>query len=408
MWFFWVFALVPIVIGVILLWCDKHIAWQEVIISTLVALVMAAIFQCVALFGLTYDIETLSGQITDVTHYGAWTEQYEESHTRTVGSGKDAHTETYYTTEYDHHSEKWSVSRDFGVIQDEPNVDEEYYNVVKQTFGGGTDNTGRQSCDHFGGRYWSGDNTYYVTANKTQYIHPVTTTKHFENRIKAAPTLFSFPKVPTNIVVYAWPDNPDWTSSQRILGTAQSMFNTRDWDLLNSNLGPQKKINLIVVGFPAGFSMEIAKWQEAKWIGGKKNDLVICYAGGSSTSPAEWAYVFGWTEKTIVKLNIQDLFTQNSLNSSLIPKVSSEVMKNYEKKNWHKFDYIRIEPPIWSYWVYLLTIFCVQGGMYIWFHLNDLEDGNGSGRRYGYSFSNNYLSFGDLLSSWFDRLFSKR
>lgn len=379
MWFFWTFALIPVAVGAVLLFFDRKIAWQEVLGSSVVAFAMAGIFQLCAVLGMTHDIETWSGVITQTTRYGAWVEQYEELHIESYACGTDSKghttycTRTYYTTEYATHGGNWDVNRNFGTIADNPDVDLTFHEIVKANFGGRIDRTYTQSCTH-GGHYYSGNQTAYVTHNNTGYVYPVTMTKSFENKIKAAPTLFSFVKVPTNVLVYPWPENPDWNNSGRVLGTASSMISLRKWDILNSDLGPSKKINLIVVGFPSGQSMDMAKYQEAKWVGGKKNDLVICFAGGSQTQPAEWAYVFGWTEKTLVKLNLRDIFTENPINNDIISKIDKEIVLNYEKKNWHKFDYIRVEPPVWTYWLYLSIMFVVQGGLYVWFHLNEFDN----------------------------------
>lgn len=379
MWFFWLFALVPVLFGVVCLFFDRRITWQEVLGSAGVGLLMAGLFQLIACAGMTRDIETWSGLITQTTRFGAWVEQYQEAHTETYACGTDSKgnttycTRVYYTTEYAHHGGNWDIDRNFGTINDDVGVNDGFHQIVKQAFGGNINAVYEQSCTH-GGHYYSGDRKAYVTHNTTGYIFPVTMTKSFQNKIKAAPSLFSYPKVPTNITTYAWPINNDWNNSDRVMGTAKSMIDTRNWDILNTILGPAKKVNLIVIGFPAGHSMESAKWQEATFIGGKKNDLIICYAGGSKETPAEWAYVFGWTEKTIVKVNLQDIFTQNPINNSIIDKVSAEVNANYVKKDWHKFDYIRIEPPTWSYWVYLVVIFLVQGGLYVWFNLNEFNN----------------------------------
>jgi hypothetical protein len=159
-----------------------------------------------------------------------------------------------------------------------------------------------------------------------------------------------------------------------VLGTAKSMISAYDWDVLNTQLGPTKKINLILVGFPAGTPSDMAQWQQAKWIGGKKNDLVICFAGGSLISKADWVNVFGWTEKDIVKHDIESLFLNNPINKDLIPKIAGEVNANYVKKDWHKFDYITIEPPTWSYWVYIIVMILVEGGLYFWFHYNEFDN----------------------------------
>ncbi len=391
MWLFWIAALLPITVGAFLLFFDKEIDWREWIISTIIALLMAGIFQMVAAIGLTHDIQTLSGVITQTAHYGEWVEEYEEMHTRTVGSGKDEHIEIYYTTEHATHSEHWDVDRNFGKIVDSPEVSQQFHLQVKQSFGNTIDETLTQGCTH-GGHYDGGDQNYYVTHNNTHYIWPVTTTKSFKNKVKAAPSLFSYSKVPTNINVYPWPENPDWNNSDRLLGSAKSLVTTRDWDIMNSYLGPMKKVNLIMVGFPAGSSISMGRWQEANWIGGKKNDVVICFAGGSKTEPAEWAYVFGWTEKNIVKENLKSILLENPINNDLIPKIKDEIIKNYVIKDWTKFDYITVQPPTWSYWFYFILMVVIQAGLYVWFHLNSLN-----------SYGKSYWG-----SSWWNRLINLR
>ena len=59
------------------------------------------------------------------------------------------------------------------------------------------------------------------------------------------------------------------------------MLNTnisaRKWDELNARLGPSKQVNLIIVRLKMP---QEARDLEAKWVGGKKNDLVLTYDGG--------------------------------------------------------------------------------------------------------------------------------
>ena len=48
----------------------------------------------------------------------------------------------------------------------------------------------------------AGDPNDYVSNNKTGWIEPVTKKVHYENRIKAAPTTFSFVKIPKYVKVF--------------------------------------------------------------------------------------------------------------------------------------------------------------------------------------------------------------
>jgi hypothetical protein len=200
-------------------------------------------------------------------------------------------------------------------------------------------------------------------------VYPATTLRHFENRIKAAPTTFSFSKVPTNILVYPWPQNYDWRQSERLLGTAAALIDPYKWDCLNAQLGPWKRVNLIMVGF-GNRPPEYGHWQQAAWIGGKKNDLVICFGGGTKTAPATWAYAFGWTERELVKKNLQTLLMEKPINDGLLQDIESEVAKDYVIKDWHKFDYISLQPPAWSYCLFLGVLAVTQVGLYWFFHAN--------------------------------------
>ncbi len=375
MWFFYLFALVPIVIGFILVWQKKEIDIKEWLLGSGAAILLAIVFHLVACNGMTRDVQTLSGKIISANHYPQWVECYQQSHSSTDSKGN---TTTWITTEYETHYEKWSVNRNFGSKDDEENINESLYNQIKNKFGGKIERKGTQTGDHLGYKF-SGDDSIYTTENQTGYIYPVTKTTTFTNKIKAAPTVFSFPKVPTNINVYEWPRNNDWMNSGRLLGTAAIFFDNYKFDCLNSELGPLKKVNLIIVGF-GNKEEEIAHYQQAKWIGGKKNDLVICFSG-SKGKPANWCYVFGWTEKEIVKQNIQTIFLNNAVNNDILPLLAVEIKKNYIIKDWNKFSYITITPPTWSYYLYLILLTVTQIALYIWFNHADVF-GDFNGRYY--------------------------
>ena len=133
-------------------------------------------------------------------------EEYEQSHTRTVGSGKNARTETYYTTEHRTHSKYWNVEINYGMKQEEERISESFYNDIKKNWGGlpcmGKVKGRRPGFD-------SGDRYDYPLSNKTGYIYPAQMSVSFENRIKAAPTVFSYVEVPKEALVFDLIEKPD-------------------------------------------------------------------------------------------------------------------------------------------------------------------------------------------------------
>jgi hypothetical protein len=65
-----------------------------------------------------------------------------------------------------------------------------------------------------------GDPFDYASDNKTGWVEPITKLRIIlENRIKAAPSVFSFVKPPPNSV-YAYPKNDQPFRSDRLLGSA--------------------------------------------------------------------------------------------------------------------------------------------------------------------------------------------
>jgi len=375
---FYLLACISSIAGVVLWITTKKVVWWEWLISTVLAFLTCAIVHVVVIKSMTNDMETWSGQIYKVVYHPKWIEEYEEMHTRTVGSGKNSRIETYYTTEHRTHHRHWVAHVNYGKKENSQSVSESFFNEVKSKWGGEKcQKTVRGHRPGFDG----GDRNDYVLSRMTDYIYPAVTTYTFENRIKAAPSVFSFAKVPKTAKVYKYPQHPSWRQSSRLLGLASGPISALEWDRMNSRLGPIKKVNVIMIGFGVENS-GIARLQEAKWIGGKKNDLVICYGG--TNEKTEWSYVFGWTEKEIVKRNLETILLKNSVNLDILPKIEEEIMKNYTIKEWEKFDYISVEAPWWSYLVLIGVLIATQGGFLTWSYFNSQTKDNNKNKSYSY------------------------
>jgi hypothetical protein len=371
---FYFLALIPVAVGGVLWYFDKKIVWFEWLGGTAVAFLTAAIFHFCAVHGMMSDTETWSGYITKAVHFPRWVEEYQEMHTRTVGSGKNAHTETYWTTEHRTHSEHWTAYTQY----DDHDIAPEFFEEITHNFRSLVTENGNKSG------FYSGDPNVYVSYNQTGFIYPTTLSKHWENRLKAAPSVFSFVKVPTNVNVYAWPENPDWRVSERLMGTASALYNQLEFDRMNSRLGPSKKVNVIMVGFDGTADTSMADWQEAKWTGGRKNDLVICFGGQTRNKPATWSHVFGWSESFLAKRDIETLMLKYPASPQLMGLIEKEISTNYEIKNWHKFDYITVEPPTWCYTVFFIVLLVTQVILYFFLHNNNETKDDPFGERRGF------------------------
>lgn len=384
MWAFWATSFLITCVGCVCWFTTKRIVAWEWLITAGVAFIVAGICQVASISGMLADKETWSGQITEVRHIPAWVEYYEyavyRTETRvghrTVSDGNGGTTtETYTYTEevFDHwepdtcnHPETWHKGDNFGR---EWSIDRSEYLALIQLFGKEQPTKGDRSTWKHASRLLSGDPNDYVGVNVKGWVQPVTVWKSWENRVKAAPSVFSFPPVPPEIKVFDYPGNSDPFTSERLLGTAQSTITTLSWDQMNARLGPTKKVNVIAVGFGPSDS-SIAEHQRAKWIGGRKNDLVLCYGGPDAQRPT-WVKVFGWSDSDVCKHQLQTLLLDHPVNNQIIPLIEQQVREGYTIKDWHDFDYLRVEPPTSAFVWFFSILAVVQGGLWTFFMLND-------------------------------------
>lgn len=372
-WFFYLFAMIPLVIGGILFAQSKRICWQEWVISSAAFFLFAGLMQFIAIAGMTSDKETWSGQITHARHYAAWTEYYEEAIYRTEyyttrdSNGKTVRRSRRVFSHYEprrrHHPDRYHC---WSSIDTSYSVDVAKFQYLIKKFGSFESTPGDRRTGEHASRMIGGDPNDYITANKTGWIEPITKWVSFENRIKASPTVFSYVK-PLEGKVFPYPENDDPFSSDRLLGSA-ILIDKLLFDQMNARLGPAKRVNVIMIGFSDKDS-SYGQMQEAEYIGGKKNDIVITF-GGSNKNPT-WVHVFGWTERDVVKRNLESIILKHGATNEVLPLIEKEIRANYLLKDWSKFDYIQIEPPVWSYFVFAGFIVLVGTGFWFWAWKNE-------------------------------------
>jgi hypothetical protein len=372
---FYILAVLPVVIGGLLWATRKQINWAEWLASSLACFAMAGIFHWIAIVGATADTETWSGHIVKAVHYPRWVEQYQQMHTRSVSDGKGGSTlEIYYTTEYRTHHEHWTA---YSNIETSHPITQAFYAEMVGVFG-------RYPAEqpHKSG-FYSGDRNVYPTYNQTHGEHyPITDWRRFVNKVKATPTTFSFAKVPPTVSVHPYPANDNAFKSDRLVGTAVTL-DLLAFDRMNARLGPSKRVNVILVGMGARDS-SAAQWQEAAWLGGRKNDVVICW-GGSNLKPT-WVRAFGWTERKTCLRNLESIVLENGAKDTTLPLIEREIVRGYTLKDWDKaFAHIRVPAPAWAVWTYLAVMVVTQAGFWWWAHANEYEKGGSRWRRrYGY------------------------
>lgn len=390
---FYVFAPIPFLVGGVLWATGKKVMWMEWAGGSAIGFAMAGIFHAIAMHGQTADVETWSGQLTSGRHFAKWQEFYEEAIYKNVSC---THTEYYTDSDgkrksrkahssdrvFSHwedrkrwHDDRYVVNSNIGTEHSISNTD--FYAIAK-SWGGVKAVKGKRTTSEHNSKMIGGDPNDYTTAN-TGFVWPVTKLVSFENRIKATPTTFSYAKVPEHAKVYEYPENHAPFKSDRLVGSA-TLVDLFAFDQMNARLGPSKRVNVILVGFGDKDSM-MAQWQEAKWIGGKKNDVVICF-GGLNKSPT-WVRAFGWTEKKECLRQLESIVLEKGMTTETLPLIEEEIKRTYTLKDWKKFDYIRVPAPMWAFMTYIAVALVAQSVFWWWAHANDInKEGQPARRRW--------------------------
>lgn len=327
-------------------------------------------------FGVS-DTETWSGRVMGAYHNTRWQEYYEEAVYRT-----EYYTTTESYTDSDGKSRTRTVTKSREVFDHwEPETrwhDDSYsyddtlngdcscelsrYSDIKNKFGEEVKVKGTRVTSEHNSRMIGGDPYDRKVINKNNYIYPVTKGVSFDNTIKSCKSLFSYVDVPENIKVPGYPQNNNKFLSDRVIGNCG--ITTRELDVLNTKLGPIYKVNIIVANLDSD-SMS-SQYLESKFVGGKKNDLVITFGGTSDK--VTWCRVFGWSDSYLVKRNIETIVMNNGMNSSTIDKIETEIKSGYKIVDWKKFDYLR-QTSIHYSWFIIEIVLLVIGIVVLTFFL---------------------------------------
>ena len=389
MYWFYLIALVPCMIGLILYFFNKRINRSEWIIASIAAFAVAGIMHLCAYIGMTSDQEIWSGSITQAVKHPFWVEQYQVSIYRTElrpsinskgnMSLRSVRVFDHYEQRYRNHDQYFDKIVDFGSgDRTSFTIGESEFNVITNKFGPVETVMSRPNG------WYSGDPNQYVCNNRNGYIIPATRVKSWTNKVKASPSTFSYAKVPDTTPVYNYPECNNMWESDRLLGDAGVKIGTLAFDQMNSRLGPKKKCNVIVVGFNSADS-NMGKLQEAKWLGGKKNDIVICYG----YAPLEggipnvcWTYCFGWTESEQMKRNIEKMFLTGPIDDTILPKLYEEIVRNYQKKDWSKFDTLTVKPRAIHYYILIGIMIITQAIIWAISLFNGVDKEDEFGQKY--------------------------
>lgn len=323
------------------------VGWMEAGISTLIGILLSGFVYAIGSFAQTADVEIWNGEITSKAPVKVSCDHDYKCRCRTrniprtcSGSGSKrtctgGGTETVCDTCYEHsYDVDWRVQSNVG--------DWTIHRVDRQ----GTTPPPRWTTINIG--------------------DPASSSHHFTNYVKAVPESLFHDRL-TNTFEGKIPDYPSGISDYYVSNHAITAIGANIPDLASWNadlrqilrkLGPQKQANVVMV-FANTPDQSYLHALEGKWVGGKKNDVIVVI-GVTEYPKIDWVAVSSWTENQLFKVQLRDdIMDIGTLDRpQVIKAIERNVLSSFKRKQMADFEYLKyqIEPPFW-----VLTLAIILG-----------------------------------------------
>ena len=119
---------------------------------------------------------------------------------------------------------------------------------------------------------------------------------------------------------------------------------------------------------------------QAKWLGGKKNDVVVVIGVDDEMRP-QWADVMAWSYNEMVRVALRDeiMSMERIDRQPLLTLVERNVVQHFKRKSMKDFKYLQASfaPTGLQYLVSILIGTLISVGLGIFFMINDVFDEEG-------------------------------
>ncbi len=389
--YIWLALLIPVIAVIILyIFFSKKIAWWESGGIILIVLSFIAIMKYGTEISQTSDTEYIQDYVVRVEYYEEWDEWITQTCTRSCccdSKGENCGSEPYDCSYRDYHPEYWVMITSQGQTY---TISREMWVKLMIQF-----KATPVFADMDRDFYTIDGNMYYFLWNKdVNSIEYVTNIHNYENRIQAAHTVLNYPLLDdAHKKIYKVNDYPTISNLE-----ANALLGETNYDInkyinqTNALFAAKKQVKVFYLVY-RNLPVEAAIMQEQYWKGGNKNELNICI-GIDNNRNIKWAYVFSWTKKEIVKVQIRDYInSQKVLNDSIFKNIinysNKEIIDKFERRHFREFSYLTVEPTKTAViWTYIIS-FIITIGLSIWV-INNGIDSDGFSDNTNYNFYNKY------------------
>lgn len=366
-------------------WHAKKIAWQEIVIAPLIAILIGTLGKFFTESVMQSDTEYWGTWVIQARHQEDWTE-WEEVTDYCTKTDSKGNTTTYACgshIEYHYHPDVFSVVLH---SNDEIIVDQSHYEELKSLYGPRQhERRSGHHDDYHRAKFRTGDGYLHVCTwpGSQQTFRPATVEKAWRNRVLAAKqSLFHFREVSkeekTKFGIYDYPEIHTFYHQDPILGPngpigGRANEKLKEW---NAKLGPEKQVKMFILLY-YNQPYEAALIQESYWQGGNKNEFILCVGLDNANKP-QWSKVISWSEDEDLKVRVQDFAaSQKTLDLvKIVDFMVPAVRKQFHRKEFKVFDYLQVEPPTWAYILSFFLALLANVGFSYWAISNTFDHGD--------------------------------
>lgn len=373
--------ILPFIVAVfLLLFFRKQTMWWEYLVLIVPSLLLFLLTRTIMVSVNETDTEYLGAYITKVRHYDEWDEWVKRTCSKRVPSGRDSNGNTTYRTVYydcsyrRYHPERWSYFDNNG--EEHWLFYEEEFDAIRKRF-----NSPMVFVD-MNRKYYriDGDAQDYYWLGTKSTIRTVTYDRTYENKIQSSRSIFNFEyineKEAHELGLYDYPKIEEYDQNP-VLSDSISVSDKQidAVKYINGYHGKNHQFRMYVLLFKDK-DIEISEQQRSYWVGGNKNELVVCLGMKDSTT-VSWCNAFSWCDAPTLEVKTESYFAEkDSLDLiSYCDYIETLLIKDeWVRKEFVDFDYVRPEMSMTQYIWLIIIVFLYNIGISLFIILNDFRN----------------------------------
>jgi hypothetical protein len=379
---------IPFVISIVLLlFFRSKTKWWEYLILFIPSILIGILINFIMISSNTHSKEYLGYYVTHVQHYERWNEWISKTCTRSyTDSDGNTHTESYDCSYVENHPEYW-------IIVDNGN---NQFNISKHMFKYIVSQWGTQSqFIDMKRRYHTidGDAYRYDWNSKIENVYTTTIVGSYVNKIQATNSIFNFEKITKNEAKQygLYLDYPNLESvvtkgadgwfggdseyQPTLIGFKNQPDSVKYWDFVNGFNGKRHQFRGYLIAY-YNQPYDISLKQRSYWIGGNKNEFIICVGLDSLSNKIEWVNTISWTDDVSLAHMVENYLLQRG--TLYLGELSNNLMEwiplYWKRKSFKDFDYLK--PTITQKQLLWLSIILalINIGIAVWVVRNDFTN----------------------------------